>query len=263
MTSDRLAIRQTRILGPNLTYVVLPILVVAAAVTSIPLVPTPLALLAQWSPHLAQGFAMNVLISILAIALGSVGGLILGIVEMSPLALLRLPTQWYVQIFKNAPLLVMVYFTTYIFPFEIHAGHYYIPFPDWVKATLGLALPASAFVAEIFRGAVQSIPTTQWEAASSLAFGRLQTLRWVILPQCVKRALPPWMNLYSTITMGTTLASLVGVNDLLNAASDASTAVHSTNFTVTVYLFTLFCFFIYCFTISISVRLIEKRTSFT
>jgi polar amino acid transport system permease protein len=79
-----------------------------------------------------------------------------------------------VQIFRNAPWLVLIYFTTYVFPFEITLGSTYVSFPDWVKVTIGLALPASANVAEIFRGAIASIPSTQWEAARSLAFSRGQ-----------------------------------------------------------------------------------------
>ena len=92
-----------------------------------------------------------------------------------------------------------------------------IPFPDWIKATLGLALPIMANVAEIVRGAVQSIPTAQWEAARSLAFSRRQTLWKIILPQCVKRMLPPWMNWYAILTMATTLASIVGVSEVMTS----------------------------------------------
>ena len=77
-----------------------------------------------------------------------------------------------------------------------------MPIPDWIKATLGLALPVMANVAEIVRGAVQSIPTAQWESAESLAFTRRQTLWMIILPQCVKRMLPPWMNLYAILDDG-------------------------------------------------------------
>ena len=60
-----------------------------------------------------------------------------------------------------------------------------------------------ANVAEIVRGAVRSIPAGQWEAAESLAFTRRQTIWTIILPQCVKRMLPPWMNLYAILTMAT------------------------------------------------------------
>src|SRR3546814_19416847 len=83
----------------------------------------------------------------------------------------------------------------FLLPFEFSVAGVTIPFPDWMKATLGLALPVMANVSEIVRGAVVSLPSGQWEAAESLAFSRRQT-RWeIILPQCVKRRLPPWMNL--------------------------------------------------------------------
>jgi len=78
------------------------------------------------------------------------------------------------------------------FPFEFTAFGKTLPFPDWLKVTL--ALPASANIAEVFRGAVASIPTTQWEAAGSLALSRTQILWHIVLPQCVRRMLPPWMN---------------------------------------------------------------------
>ncbi len=81
-----------------------------------------------------------------------------------------------------------------------------IPLPDWVKATVGFSLPVMANVAEIVRGAVRSVPSTQWEAAESLAFTPRQTMWRIILPQCVKRMLPPWMNLYSLVTMATVQA---------------------------------------------------------
>lgn len=128
--------------------------------------------LLQWSPALVVGFGQNILISLVAIGLGSLLGLLVGALAVSPLRLLRLPAQIWVQIFRNAPWLVLIYFTTYVFPFEIKIGSTYVSFPDWVKVTIGLALPASANVAEIFRGAIASIPSTQWEAARSLAFTR-------------------------------------------------------------------------------------------
>ena len=125
-------------------------------------------------------------------------------------------TSWIVvQFFRNAPWLVLLFFVMFLMPFEFRVAGVTIPFPDWIKATLGLALPIMANVAEIVRGAVQSIPTAQWEAARSLAFSRRQTLWKIILPQCVKRMLPPWMNWYAILTMATTLASIVGVSEVM------------------------------------------------
>ncbi|GFM60027.1 amino acid ABC transporter [Pseudomonas cichorii] len=223
--------------------------------------PVFLALI-QWSPALATGFGQNILISLVAIGLGTVFGLLVGALGMSPFWLLRLPARIWIQIFRNAPWLVLIYFTTYVFPFEIRIGGTYLSFPDWVKVTIGLALPASANVAEIFRGAVASIPSTQWEAARSLAFTRGQIFVSIILPQCFKRMLPPWMNLYAVITMGTALASLVGVHDVIDTAQIASNTVNQTGFTVIIYCSLLVLFFAYCYPISRLTQRLERRYAF-
>jgi polar amino acid transport system permease protein len=220
------------------------------------------AALWQWSPALGIGLLQNILISITAIGLGTLAGLLIGALAMSPLKPLRSAAKVWVQVFRNAPWLVLIYFTTYVFPFEIHVAGHYLPFPDWLKVTVGLALPASANVAEIFRGAIASIPSTQWEAARSLAFDRGQIFRSIILPQCFKRMLPPWMNLYAVVTMGTALSSLVGVHDLIDTAQIASNTVNLTGFTVLIYFSLLALFFAYCYPISRLTQRLERRYAF-
>ena len=218
--------------------------------------------LVTWSPALLMGMLANIQISVLAIGIGTLAGLVVGALQLSSLRGVRVVTRWYVQIFRNAPMLILIYFSTYVFPFELHFGVHYVAFPDWIKVTLGLALPASANVAEIFRGAILSIPAAQWEAASSLAFRRTQLFRWIILPQCLRRMLPPWMNLYASITMSTALASLVGVHDLLDTAQIASTTVNRVDFTVAIYFTTLLLFFVYCYPISRFTQYLERKYAF-
>ncbi|KAF1044777.1 amino acid ABC transporter permease [Xylophilus sp.] len=213
----------------------------------------------HWAPALLRGMTANIGISLLAMALGTAAGLAVGALSLAPQTALRTGAHWWVQAFRNAPVLVLIYFTTYVFPFEIGPAAWRLPFPDWLKVTLGLALPASAGVAEIFRGAMQSIPAAQWEAARSIALARAQILRWVILPQCLRRMLPPWMNLYAGITMSTSLASLVGVHDLVDTAQIASNTVARTDFTVLVYFTLLALFFAYCYPIARATRALEKR----
>ncbi|CAM3871920.1 putative amino-acid ABC transporter permease protein YckA [Pseudomonas reidholzensis] len=221
-----------------------------------------LSTLWQWSPSLAAGLWQNIQISLVAIGLGTLLGLLIGVLALSPLAPVRTLARLWVQVFRNAPWLVLIYFTSYVFPFEIQVGSTWLAFPDWLKVTVGLALPASANVAEIFRGAVGSIPVTQWEAARSLAFSRAQIFRSIILPQCLKRMLPPWMNLYAVVTMGTALASLVGVHDLLDSAQIAANTVNSSSFTVLVYFSVLALFFLYCYPISCLTQRLERRYAF-
>ncbi|MEC3764452.1 MULTISPECIES: amino acid ABC transporter permease [Cupriavidus] len=222
---------------------------------------TPAALrsLWTWTPALLRGLLANIEISVFAMALGTVAGLLIGALSLSSHAALRGFTRTWVQAFRNAPVLVLVYFTTYVFPFELHLVHWTFPFPDWLKVVLGLALPASANVAEIFRGAIQSIPSAQWEAAQSLALRRRQIFRLVVLPQCLRRMLPPWMNLYASITMSTSLASLVGVHDVVDTAQVASNTVARTDFTILVYFSLLVLFFAYCYPIARATRALERR----
>ncbi|EHD23819.1 MULTISPECIES: amino acid ABC transporter permease [Brenneria] len=221
--------------------------------------PLAVAQLWIWLPALFRGLGVNIGISASAMLLGTLLGLVVGGLSLAPSRPLRAATHLWVQAFRNAPVLVLIYFTTYVFPFEIVFLHRYIPFPDWIKVVIGLGLPASAIIAEIFRGAVQSIPSTQWETAQSMAFRRSQIFRYIILPQCVRRMLPPWMNVYASITMSTSLASLVGVHDVVDMATIASNTVSRIDFTILVYFTLLLLFFFYCYPISRITRRLEKR----
>lgn len=221
--------------------------------------PPGLVYLRSWMPALLRGLWINVQISVQAAAIGTTLGLVLGAVSLSSAPVLRVSVRAYVQLFRNVPLLVLIYFTTYVLPFEMHVATWTFPFPDVVKVVLGLALPTSAYVAEIFRGAIQSIPNAQWEAAQSLAFRRIQIFRFVVLPQCVRRMLPPWMNFYASITMSTSLASLMGVHELVDTAQIASNTVGRTDFTIYVYFTLLALFFAYCYPIALLTRALEKR----
>lgn len=221
-----------------------------------------LATLWHWSPTLGAGLLQNIQISVGAIGLGTLLGLLVGTLLLSPLAPLRVVARLWVQVFRNAPWLVLIYFTSYVFPFDVQVAGTWVAFPGWLKVTVGLALPASANVAEIFRGAVASIPGTQWEAARSLAFSRGQIFRSIILPQCLRRMLPPWMNLYAVVTMGTALASLVGVHDLIDSAQVAANTVNRSGFTVLVYFSVLALFFAYCYPIARLTQRLERRYAF-
>jgi polar amino acid transport system permease protein len=212
----------------------------------------------RWLPALLHGFAINVLISVGAVLLGTLVGLPIGVLVLTRALPGRLARAW-VQAFRNAPWLVLVFFTTYVFPFEINVAGHLLPFPDWLKVVVALALPASANVAEVCRGAVQSIPSTQWDAAASLALSRRQVFVLIVLPQCVRRMLPPWMNVYAIVTMGTAFSSLVGIHDVLDTAQIASSTVAHSSFTVLMYVSSLALFFAYCYPVSQLTRWVERR----
>jgi polar amino acid transport system permease protein len=221
--------------------------------------PSVIDLLVKWTPLLAKGFLFNLLISFFAMAVGTLAGAALGVARISLVPGVRGASWVVVQFFRNAPWLVLLFFVMYLLPFEFRVGGTTIPFPDWIKATLGLALPIMANVAEIVRGAVQSIPTAQWEAARSLAFSRRETLWKIILPQCIKRMLPPWMNWYAILTMATTLASIVGVSEVMTITLRITNAEGRTDLLIPIYSYVLLWFFLYCYPISLWTRRLEGR----
>jgi polar amino acid transport system permease protein len=223
----------------------------AAYTAADPVKAPPFEVLLRWMPLLLEGFVFNLIISISAMALGTLVGTALGLGQISLFGGVR-KTSWFVtQFFRNSPWLVLLFFAMFLLPFEFKVGGYTIPLPDWLKAIFGLSLPVMANVSEIVRGAVVSLPSGQWEAAESLAFSRTQVLWRIILPQCVKRMLPPWMNLYSILTMATVLASIVGVSEVMTLTGQALSAEDGrTDLLMPFYSFILFLFFIYCYPIA-------------
>lgn len=205
----------------------------------------------RWMPLLLKGFFFNILISVLAMAIGTMAGAALGLGQIS-LNPVTQKSSWFVtQFFRNSPWLVLLFFAMFLLPFEFRIGSATIPLPDWLKAIIGLSLPVMANVSEIVRGAIVSLPSGQWEAAESLAYSRTQTLWRIILPQCVKRMLPPWMNLYSILTMATVLASIVGVSEVMTLTGQALAAEGGRpDLLMPFYSFVLLIFFIYCYPIA-------------
>ena len=219
------------------------------------------AIMAKWLPLLVtKGFLLNVVISFFTMLFGTIAGLFLGLGRVSNVKLIRGASWIIVQLFRNSPWLVLLFIVMLTLPFEIRIGDTYIPVPDWMKAVFGLSLPIMANLAEIVRGAIQSVPSAQWEAAESLAFTRRQILWQIILPQCFKRMIPPWMNWYAIMTMATPLVSLLGVAELVTLSRQAMEAEgNNPSLLVPFYGFALIIFFAYCYPIARLTMRLEKK----
>jgi polar amino acid transport system permease protein len=200
----------------------------------------------QW-----QGFTLNIIISFLAMALGTVAGAALGLMQISLLAPVRNGSWVTTQFFRNSPWLVLLFTIMLLMPFEIRIGDTIIPIPDWIKAVIGFSLPVMANISEVVRGAVISLPSGQWESAESLAFSRMQTVWMIILPQCFKRMIPPWMNWYAILAMATPLCSIMGVEESVTLTQQAMSSEGGRPELLTpFYVFLLVVFFIYIYPIA-------------
>jgi polar amino acid transport system permease protein len=139
--------------------------------------------------------------------IGVVLGTLLTIHFLPSRGLIRL----YIEVWRGLPIIVTIFIVFFVFPV---AGHQF-EFDAFTSATIGLSLWGSAQIAEATRGAVQSIPREQHEAASALGFGWLGRHSFVILPQAFRRLIPPLVSLLVGIVQNTTLASVIGASELL------------------------------------------------
>ena len=224
-----------------------------------PAEPSIIATMIKWTPLLAKGFGFNILISFLAMAIGTVLGLGLGLLQISLLLPIRFSSWIVTQFFRNSPWLVLLFYCIFMIPFEFEIYGVIIPMPDWIKAVIGLSLPIMANISEIVRGAIRSVPVHQWETAESLAFTRFQVIWQIILPQCIKRMIPPWMNWYAILTMATPLVSVVGVSEAMTLTGEILAAEQRDDLLIPMYLYLLSWFFIYCYPIAKWTQHMEQK----
>ena len=144
------------------------------------------------------------------IFLGLVIGLLVGIGRLSKSRLLNVPLVALIEVFRCTPLLVQIVWFYYALPVILG-----LQIPATVAAVLVLSLYTGAFYAEIFRGGIVSIEAGQWDAARALGLRSWTLMRFVILPQAVKRMVPPFVNQSITQLKNTSLVSTIAVPDLL------------------------------------------------
>jgi len=228
---------------------------------------SPMAAIFKWAPFILwgpegqlTGFALNLIISFFAMLIGTVAGVALGLMQISLLLPVRRGSWLVTQFFRNSPWLVLLFTIMLLFPFEIDLGFVVIPIPDWMKAVIGFSLPVMANISEVVRGAVISLPSGQWESAESLAFTRRQTLWMIILPQCVKRMIPPWINWYCILAMATPISSIMGVEESVTFTAQALNAEGDRPELIPVfYAFLLIIYFVYTYPIARWSIQLEKK----
>lgn len=144
------------------------------------------------------------------VLLGLLIGLLLGLARLSPSRLLNVPLVTFIEIFRCTPLLVQIIWFYYALPVILG-----LQIPAALAATLVLSFYTGAFYAEIFRGGIVSIESGQWDAARAVGLRWRHAMRFVILPQAVRRMIPPFMNQSIIQLKNTSLVSVIAVPDLL------------------------------------------------
>jgi His/Glu/Gln/Arg/opine family amino acid ABC transporter permease subunit len=174
----------------------------------------------NWAPFtdpaiwgfIAAGLALTLQIAVGAGLLSLVFGVLLALARLSPRRALSLPAGVYVETMRSLPLFLLILYTFLAGP---RIGLSLEPVP---AAIVGLTLYTSAVMAEIVRAGIGSLPRGQTDAAFALGLGYPQALRFVILPQALRRMTPALVSQLITLTKDTSLASLIGVNELARRA---------------------------------------------
>jgi len=162
--------------------------------------------------YLLQGMLWTVVLSGLAFVLGGIAGFGVMLMRTARTRLLRQVSFVFVQLVQGTPLLIL------LFVVYFGLGVVGIELPPLLAAGVSLMVYSSAFLGEIWRGCVESVPRTQWEASECLALTRWQTLVDVILPQAARIATPPTVGFLVQVMKSTSLASVVGFVELTRAA---------------------------------------------
>src|SRR5262249_40237682 len=118
--------------------------IAVAQAAAVPTAPSIIATIAKWTPLLAQGFALNIAMSFLAMAIGTVFGVALGLAQISLHRPVRGASWFVTQFFRNSPWLVLLFYCMLLLPFEVNVGGGIVPLPGWMKSTFGLSLPVMA-----------------------------------------------------------------------------------------------------------------------
>ena len=192
----------------------------------------------------------TIALSFIAFIGGGLVGMLLVVLRLYKLPGLTPLISAYVQIFQGIPLLVQLVLAYY------GLGLFGIDTSPWVAAGIGLTLYASAFLSEIWRGCIAAIPTGQWEASASLALNFYEQLRYVVLPQALKIAVPPTVGFLVQVIKGTALASVVGFMELTKVGKTIANATFSP---FLVFSCVALMYFILCYPVSLFAKHLERK----
>jgi len=161
-----------------------------------------------------KGVPWTILLTVLSFLFGLIGGTLVAIALISPYKWLKIICRIYVDFFRGTPMLVQLFLIYFGLPGLFREIGLNIDLDRLPAALFALSLNVAAYLAEIMRGGIQSIDNGQWEACSSLGMSPMQTMREVIFPQAFRRMLPPLGNEFITLIKDTSLAAVIGFEEL-------------------------------------------------
>jgi polar amino acid transport system permease protein len=200
--------------------------------------------------YLVMAVRWTLLLSMIALTGGAVAGLGVALMRVAANPALRILARLYIRLFQGTPLLMQLFLLYF-------GGSIVGVQPDaWTSASIGLVLYSSAFLGEIWRGCIEAMPKGQWDGARALALSYFQQMRFVILPQAARIALPPTVGFAVQVIKSTSLASVIGFIELTRAAQIVNNATFRP---ALVYGSVAVFYFLLCWPLSLYAGRLDKR----
>jgi len=203
-------------------------------------------------PFLLMGARWTLLLSAIAFLGGGVGALHLLLLRYGQPRLGPKFVHLYVEVLQGTPLLLQLFLVFFGLPL---LG---VEVSPLLAAGVALTLYASAFLAEIWRGCVDAIPTGQWDASGALGLNFLLQMRYVILPQALRIAVPPTVGFLTQLVKATALASIVGFNELTKSGQIVTNATFQP---FIIYGLVALIYFTMCYPLTFCARILERKLS--
>jgi len=207
----------------------------------------------QSLPFLWEGLLITLKVSAVVVTSSLIAGVILGIGIVYGSRWLYWPIRIYSDFLRGIPLLVLIFFIYYGLPL------FGLNFSNFASVVVALAAFEAAHIIEVVRGAIQSIPRGQNEAAKAIGLRFTQRLLYVIAPQAVRRFLPPWINAVVDTVKGSALVSLVGIVDLTLAIQQV---IGRTYIPMPLYILGAVLYFVINYCLSSASRALEARFAY-
>lgn len=199
---------------------------------------------------IAQAAQWTLALSAMAFVGGSLLGLVVALARTSENTAARWAATLFIQVFQGTPLLLqlfLIFFGAPVLGLDIN---------PWLAAGIALVLNSAAFLGEIWRGCIEAIPRGQWEAAQALNLNYLSRMRFVVLPQAFKIALPPTVGYVVQIIKGTSLAAIIGFTEITRAGQIINNATFQP-----LHVFTTVAalYFVICWPLSLLAARMERK----
>lgn len=178
----------------------------------------------SWVPSLLNGAKITVLLTILSVSAGIVLGLFLALGKMSKFKPISMPCSAYIFFFRGTPLLMQLYFIYYSLP-QIHPA---LTINNrFLAAFIAFSLNCGAYAAELIRSAIQSIDRGQFEASKALGLNYAKTMALIIVPQSIRRLIPPLGNEFIMVLKDVSLVSIIALTDITKVTKSLSSSTAS------------------------------------